>query len=594
MSDKETILQTLETIARLLELQGENPFKVRAYLNAVRALETAPLSSSELSSSERLLSIEGIGKAIAEKIVILATTGKLPFYEELKATFPSDILTLFEIQGLGAKKIKILFDSLRVASIPELEAACRDGRIAALPGFGAKTAENLLKGIAQHSQSAGQFCYGDIAAIAHQFLEDLRTHPDVTLAQIAGSFRRCKEIVRDLDFIVSTKNAESVSAFFVTHPLVENVLAHGATKSSVMVKNGIQCDLRAVKSEEFPFALNYFTGSKEHNVHLRSLCLQRGWSLNEYQFSTVTNKEQTTPIPAVYEEADIYRALGLEYIPPELRENLGEIEAASQNKLPTLVELSNLRGTFHIHTTASDGRNSLEEMISEAQGLGLAYIGIADHSKSSVQAHGLDEVRLKAQIQEITALNQQLEGSITVFTGTECDILKDGTLDFSDEILAGLDYVVAAVHSSFTLSEAAMTKRIILAMENPYVTMIAHLTGRLLLQRDAYAVDIPAILDAAASTGTILELNASSQRCDLDWRWWPLAKEKGVKCVINTDAHSLAGLQNLYYGVGIARKGWLTRADVINCQTVTQVRDTISAKKLGLSAKEPAKPRARG
>lgn len=589
MSDKETILTTLETIARLLELRGENPFKVRAYINAVRALETAPLSSSELSSSERLLAIDGIGKAIAEKIVILATTGTLPFYEELKAEFPPEILTLFEIQGLGAKKIKVLFDSLQVASISQLEAACRDGSIAALPGFGAKTAENLLKGIVQHSQSAGQFCYGDIAAMAHQLLEDLRTHPDVALAKIAGSFRRCKEIVRDLDFIVSTKNPEAVSEFFVTHPLVENVLAHGATKSSVMVKNGIQCDLRAVKSEEFPFALNYFTGSKEHNVHLRSLCLQRGWSLNEYQFSTTVDKEQTAPIPKVYEEADIYRALGLEYIPPELRENLGEIEAASQNELPVLLELSNLRGTFHVHTTASDGRNSLEEMVAEAQGLGLAYLGIADHSKSSVQAHGLDEVRLKAQIQQIAELNQRLEGSITVLAGTECDILKDGTLDFSDDVLAELDYVVAAVHSSFTLSEAAMTKRIICAMENPYVTMIAHLTGRLLLNRDAYLVDIPAILDAAAGTGTFLELNASSQRCDLDWRWWPLAKEKGVKCVINTDAHSLAGLQSLYYGVGIARKGWLTRADVINCQTLDEIRKTLFAKRLGQHAKETAK-----
>ena len=576
--NKDEIIGVFENIARLLELKGENPFKIRAYLHASKALETLAEPLEKLIAEERLVAVDGIGKATAEKIATLSTTGRLDYYNDLRDEFPPDILTIFDIQGLGGKKIKVLWDSLKIHSITGLERACKDGRVATLPGFGEKTATNILKAIEHMRSHAGEFRYGDIAALAGSLLEDLRTHPDVGQAQIAGSFRRKKEIVRDLDFLVSTKKPEAVMEFFTTHPLVENILAHGATKSSVILQNGIQCDLRAVTAAEFPFALNYFTGSKEHNVRMRSRALSRGWSLNEYRFSAAEGRELREPLPEIQEEADIYRALDLDPIEPELRENHGEIEAAEKHALPRLIEWSNLRGAFHNHTTESDGRSSLEDMVAAAKELGLEYLGIADHSKASFQANGLDEKRLAAQVARIAEINAT-EKDIHIFAGTECDILKDGSLDFSDEILASLDYVVGSIHSSFTMPAAEMTKRIIRAIENPHITMLAHPTGRLLLGREPYQLDIPAILDAAAATGTFIELNANPRRLDLDWRWWQMAKEKGVKCVINPDAHSTAGLQDLIFGIGIARKGWLTKDDVLNTLPLAQVRTALQAKR---------------
>jgi DNA polymerase (family 10) len=576
--NKDEIIGVFENIARLLELKGENPFKIRAYLHASKALETLAEPLEKLIAEERLVAVDGIGKATAEKIATLSTTGRLDYYNDLRDEFPPDILTLFDIQGLGGKKIKALWDSLKIHSVTSLERACKDGRVATLPGFGEKTATNILKAIEHMRSHAGEFRFGDIAALAGSLLEDLRTHPEVGQAQIAGSFRRKKEIVRDLDFLVSTKKPEAVMEFFTTHPLVENILAHGATKSSVILKNGIQCDLRAVTAPEFPFALNYFTGSKEHNVRMRSRALSRGWSLNEYRFSAAEGRELREPLPEIQEEADIYRALDLDPIEPELRENHGEIEAAEKHALPRLIEWSNLRGAFHNHTTESDGRSSLEDMVAAAKELGLEYLGIADHSKASFQANGLDEKRLAAQVARIAEINAS-EKDIHIFAGTECDILKDGSLDFSDEILASLDYVVGSIHSSFTMPAAEMTKRIIRAIENPHITMLAHPTGRLLLGREPYQLDIPAILDAAAATGTFIELNANPRRLDLDWRWWQMAKEKGVKCVINPDAHSTAGLQDLIFGIGIARKGWLTKDDVLNTLPLAQVRTALQAKR---------------
>ena len=580
--NKDQIAAIFENIARLLELKGENPFKIRAYTHAVRALEILSEPVEMLVAEERVSSVDGIGKAISEKITELVQTGRLAYYDKLRDEFPPDILTLFDIQGLGGKKIKALWDALRIDSVTKLERACTSGAVAELPGFGEKTAANIIKAIEHMRKHAGEFRFGDIAALAEGLLEDLRGHSDVNLAQIAGSYRRKKEIVRDLDFIVSSRNAESVMTYFTSHPLVESILAQGATKSSVLLKSGIQCDLRVVSGAEYPFALNYFTGSKEHNVRMRSRALSKGWSLNEYRFSTAEGRELREPLPEIHEENDIYRALGLDPVEPELRENRGEIEAAEHHKLPRLVEWTNLRGTFHNHTTASDGRASLEDMIAAAKELGLEYLGIADHSKSSFQANGLDEKRLAAQVERIHELNAA-ETDFRIFTGTECDILKDGSLDFSDDILSTLDYVVASVHSSFTMPEAEMTERIIRAMQNPHVTMLGHLTGRLLLSREPYQVNIPAILDAAAETGTIIELNANSRRLDLDWRWWPLAREKGVKCSINPDAHTTAGLQDLLFGVGIARKGWLTKDDVINTLPLTGIEKILHAKRSGKS-----------
>lgn len=568
----------LERIALLLELKGENPFKIRAYTNAARALETLSGDVAVLAAENRLEEIDGIGKAIAEKITTLVTTGNLPFYETLRAEFPAEIFALFELQGLGAKKIKLLYDKLDIHSLETLEAACRNGSVAALPGFGEKTATNLLKALEQRRRHSGHFRLGDITALAEELLDDLRRHPRVTLVQIAGSYRRKKEIVRDLDFIVSTRRPAEVSAAFVKHPLVDSVLAHGETKSSVLLKNGIQCDLRVVSGAEYPFALNYFTGSKEHNVRMRSRALERGWSLNEYRFSEAEGRTLKEPLPTVETEADLYKALGLSYVEPELREDRGEIAAAEAGDLPRLIEWPNLRGTFHCHTTASDGHASLTDMADAARELGLQYLGIADHSKSSFQANGLDETRLLAQVAEIADLNAGFDG-FRIFSGTECDIKKDGSLDFSDDILARLDYVVASVHSSFTLPEKEMTERIIRAIRNPHVTMLGHLTGRLLLSREPYQVNIPAILDVAAETGTIIELNANPHRLDMDWRWWPLAKEKGVKCAINPDAHSTAGLQDLAFGVSMARKGWLTRNDVINTLPLGKIESVLQSKR---------------
>ena len=582
--DKAAIADVLEKIATLLELKGENPFKIRAYTNAARSLETWGGSLSDLRDEEILEKIPGIGKAIAAKIKELAETGSLRFFEDLRSEFPAEILELFSLPGLGAKKIKVLYEQLGVSSIVQLQAACESGRVAELPGFGKTTQEKLCRAIAERTKHAGSFRLGSIAAEAETLQEDLRAHPDALHVCIAGSYRRKKEIVRDLDFIVATSAPAEIAASFVRHPLVESVIAEGPTKSSVRLRSGIQCDLRVVSGTEYPFALNYFTGSKEHNIVLRNRALQRGWTLNEYRIAPAPpaadskRKKVAAKILEVREEADLYRALDLDYIPPELRENCGEFEAAAAKTLPRLVEAENLRGTFHCHTTASDGHNSLEEMAAAAQALGLQYLGIADHSRSSIQARGLDAARLRTQVAAIRKLNREFD-NFRLFAGVECDILRDGALDFEDDVLAELDYVVASVHSAFTLSEADMTRRIIRAMSNPFVTMLAHPTGRLLLKRDPYAVDIPAIIEAAAETGTWIEINAAPKRLDLDWRWWPLAKEKGVKCVINPDAHRTERLQELWFGIGVARKGWLTKADVMNCLPLGRIENELGRKR---------------
>ncbi|MEI8341647.1 MAG: helix-hairpin-helix domain-containing protein, partial [Verrucomicrobiota bacterium] len=465
---KDEIASLLESIALLLELKGENPFKIRAYTNAARIISTFPGDLALMAQEERLGEIPGIGKAIEEKITELIHTGKLPYYDELKAEFPPGLFDMFELQGLGAKKIKALNEKLGIASIEALEKACRDGSVAQLAGFGEKTATNILRSIEQRQKFAGSYRLGSVSHDAEQMLADLRDHPDVIQVSVAGSYRRRKEVVHDLDFIVSTKTPEEITRFFVTHPLVESIEVQGPTKSSVRFKTGIQADLRVVTNAQYPFALAYFTGSKEHNIAMRGRALQRGWTLNEYRLGPPEGSKfeaSTADVPEINEERDLYRALGLDYVEPELREDRGEIKAAEEGKLPRLVEIGQLHGTFHCHTTASDGRSSLEEMAAEAQEIGLEYLGIADHSKSSFQAHGLDEKRLLDQVAEIGKLNRTFNG-FRLFSGTECDILKDGSLDFSDEILAQLDYVVASVHSVFNLTSAEMTKRIIRAISN--------------------------------------------------------------------------------------------------------------------------------
>ena len=588
---KSQIADVLEEIATLLELKDENPFKIRAYANAARSLETFGGNLSDLQDEEALAKIPGIGKAIAAKIKELAATGKLKYLEELRAEFPAAILELFLISGLGAKKIKALYEQLHVSSVEQLREACESGRVAKLPGFGETTQAKICTAIEQRAKHSGYFQFGQIAADAESLRRDLAAHPDALQVDVAGSYRRRREIVRDVDLVVATKKPAAITEFFIKHALVESIIAQGPTKTSVRLRSGIQCDLRVVNSSEYPFALNYFTGSKEHNIEMRSRALQRGWTLNEYRLAKLPPdpkpkkaqagravKRPTIKIPVVREEADLYRALGLDFVPPELRENYGEFEAAEKHSLPRLIEQENLHGTFHCHTVASDGHNTLEEMVTAAQELGLEYLGIAEHSKSSIQAHGIDAIKLRSQIAAIRKLNKKLNG-FRVFAGVECDILRDGKLDFEDDILAELDFAVASIHSVFNLPEAEMTKRIIRAIENPFITILGHPTGRLLLKRDPYLVDVPAVLEAAAATGTWIELNAAPKRLDLDWRWWPLAKEKGVKCVINPDAHRTERLQDLWFGVGIARKGWLTKSDVMNCQPLGKIESALRAKR---------------
>jgi len=581
---KEEIAGVLEKIATLLELKNENPFKIRAYTNAARAIETFGGNIANFQDEEALAQIPGIGKSIAEKIKELAATGSLKYFEELSAEFPPGIMELFSLSGLGAKKIKGLYDQLGISSIEQLQKACEDGRVAELPGFGETTQQKLCDAIAKRASHAGSFQLGQVAAEAETLRSDLAAHSDALQVDIAGSYRRRKEILHDLDLLVATKNPAAIMQFFVSHPLVESTIAHGPTKSSVRLRSGVQCDLRVVSTAEYPFALAYFTGNKEHNIELRSRALQRGWTLNEYRLAQVPvdpkakKKRPAKKIPNVHDEAELYRAVDLDFIAPELRENWGEFEAAEKHSLPKLIEKENLRGTFHCHTTASDGHNSIEEMAAAAQELGLEYLGIADHSRSSIQAHGIDEPKLRFQIATIRKLNKKLHG-FRVFAGIECDILRDGSLDFPDDVLAQLDYVIVSVHSVFNLSETEMTQRVIRAIENPFVTMLAHPTGRLLLKREPYQIDIPAILDAAARTGTWIELNSAPKRLDLDWRWWPLAKQKGVKCVINPDAHRTERLQDLWFGIGIARKGWLTKDDVVNCLPLGEMEPALRVKR---------------
>lgn len=567
---RETLADVLDEIALLLELKNENPFKVRAYRQGAETVRSFDGDIVQLAAANQLDGIKGIGEALRDKLHLLATTGSLLYHQHLRAEFPAGLFDLYELQGLGPKKIKALYDALKIDSIAALKAACTNGKVASLPGFGEKTQRKILEAIALHEKFADAFTLAAITPLVGEILDTLRLHPEVSQLAVAGSYRRAKETVHDLDFLVATQAPALVCEDFTTLPQVASVIACGDTKASVRLHNGLQCDLRAVSNSQFPFALQYFTGSKEHNVALRSLALKQGLSLNEYGLTPVADGPPAVTLPAIHEEADLYHALGLDYIQPELRENRGEIEAAADHTLPLLVELANLRGTFHNHTTASDGLHTLEAMAAEAIAMGLEYLGIADHSKSTYQANGLDETRLLEQVAEIRRLNANWD-DFRLFAGSEVDILKDGSLDFDDSILSQLDYTVASVHQFFNLTEDEMTRRICRAMENPHVTMLGHLTGRLLLKREPYPVNHAKVIDCAAATRTIIELNCSPLRLDMDWRWWKRARDLGVLCAINPDAHSTARLHHLGLGVRVARKGWLRRQDILNTRPVAAI-----------------------
>jgi DNA polymerase (family 10) len=568
---KNEIADVLAEIGMLMELKGEKPFKVRAYSAGARAIEGLEKEEFEkLVAEDGLQSVKGIGEALAAKIAELHATGRLNFLETLKASIEPGLVEMLKIPGLGPKKIAAIGSKLGVTSIAGLEKACKDGRVAALDGFGEKTQEKILAGIRNREAYSLRHLWWNASEVAAPILAGLRSLPQVGRAESAGSLRRGLETVGDHDFIVSATDIAPVVSWFTGQPGVREVTAKGDTKASVRLESGLQADLRIVPSGQFAFALHHFTGSKDHNVQMRQRAQDRGMSLSEWGLvpsageGTAKDKAGRKEGIRADDEKAIFKALGLEYIPPELREGLGEIEAAEKGEIPRLVEPADIRGAFHNHTTASDGGNTLAEMTAAAAALGWEYLGIADHSKSSRQANGLDEERLLAQVEEIKALNKSRRFKARVFSGTECDILTDGRLDFEDALLAKLDYVVASVHNSFSQDEAAMTARIIRALENPRVTMLGHLTGRLLLEREAYRVDAARIIDAAIANGVVIELNASPYRLDMDWRLWRKAAARGLECSINPDAHSTSGLDVVRAGLNSARKGWLTRENVVN------------------------------
>jgi DNA polymerase (family X) len=580
--DKEQVAGILAEIGTLLELKGENPFKTRAYANAARAIENLSEPLAKLVAEKRLGEIKGVGEALTKKITEYVTTGRLKYYEGLKASIPPGLIEMLEIPGLGPKKIQVLNQKLGVDSVAKLEAACTAGKVAGLDGFGEKTQSNLLEGIARRRTYASKHLLSEALYAADPLLDGLRGRPDVIRCSTAGSLRRFKEVIGDIDLLASSKQPAAVIAWFVAQPGVIKVTAKGETKASVILDGGIQCDLRVVSDKEFPFALAYFTGSKEHNIVMRQRAIQRGLRLNEYGlFKSQEETRDAKLLVPCRDETEIFTKLDLPYIPPELREDHGEFAAGEKGNLPRFIEWTDLKGALHNHSTWSDGHNRLEEIAEYMEELGLAYWAITDHSKSSFQANGLDANRVREQIREINRINEQRAGrgsDFCLLTGIETDILRD-RLDFNDDLLAELDVVVASLHVPAS-SEAENTKRLIRAAENKYVHIIGHPTGRLLLEREPYPVNTEAVIDACAETGTWIELNCNPHRFDLDWRLWPYAKSKGVKCVINPDGHRNEHAGFLRLGAGIARKGWLEPTDVVNTLTLKAVRKELKRKLL--------------
>ena len=571
--DKKDIVEVLERIGTMMEIKGENPFKVRAYFSGARTLQTMEEDLGTVIEEERLGDVPGIGKALTEKIETLFATGELKFYDDLIASVPSGLLDLLEVPGLGGKKIKALHEQLEIDSIESLTEACNEGKVAELKGFGEKTQEKILSGIKNREAYSARHLWWKARKVADRILPGLEGLPQVERVEAAGSLRRGMETVGDLDFLVTSSEPAPIMEWFTSMEGIAEVTAHGDTKSSVRLEDGMQADLRVVPGEQFFFALHHFTGSKDHNVRMRQKALSLGLSLSEWGLRPEEEKDSSRkagPVEANCEE-DIFKALGLQYVPPALREGMGEVEAAERNELPELLEYSDLKGCFHNHTTASDGRNTLEEMAAEADARGWEYLGIADHSKSSFQANGLDEERLARQVEAIRELNDSGKFRCRVFAGSEVDVLSGGKLDFEDSVLESLDYVVASVHNGLTQDEETMTARIITALEHPRVTMFGHLSARLLLRREPSRMNVAKIIDAAIANGKILELNANPMRLDLDWRHWRRAAEKGLLCCINPDAHAVEQFDYQLAGVHAARKGWLTAENVLNTRTLEEI-----------------------
>jgi DNA polymerase (family 10) len=558
MKNKE-VAELLFKIAELLNIAGENPFKIRAYERASQMIDTMAEPIEQAINTK----IPGIGDGIKEKIVEYLDTDNSKYYDELKQKLPEGLLQLIEIPGLGPKKAKLIYDKLGITSIDGLRKAAKDSKLRALPGLGEKTEQNILQGIEFKEKSKGRVLLDKASALADDIISILNKNADVDKLTSAGSLRRKKETIGDIDILCTAANDKdtSINDTFTSMPIVDKVLAKGTTKSSIMTKSGIQVDLRVVDQSHYGAALQYFTGSKEHNVVLRELAIKHGYTLNEYGLFEFTDKTKTHPVAGKTEQ-EIYKKLNLQYIPPELRENRGEIELAKEHKLPALVELADIKGDLHVHSTYSDGHNTIAELVERAEQLGYEWLVISDHSQSLKIARGLSEKELLLKIDEIKNLNKKTK--VKILAGTEVDILSDGKIDYPDSVLKQLDFVICGVHSSFKQPEQQMTDRVKRAFENKYVHAMSHPSGRLLLTRDAYKINEPLLLEYAKQYDVALEINAHPIRLDLTDVYCKKAKEMGIKLCIGSDAHYMAELEYMKYGVYTAQRGWLEKNDIMN------------------------------
>ena len=566
--DKKELAGVLEDIATLLEIKGENPFKSNAYRNAARTIETLEKPLEDFQVVEDFRGLKGIGVSIAEKILALLKEGRLPYYEQLKASIPSGLIDMLSIPGFGPKKVRAVYENLGVSTVGELEYACHENKLVELAGFGAKTQENILKGIEYLKKSQGRFYLHEALHPARELCAAIQKVGGLKNIEIAGSLRRFNDAVKDIDILASAENPHAVMDAFVSHLLVESVINRGDTKCSVRLINGINADLRVVSEPQFPYALMYFTGSKAHNVALRGRALKMGYKLNEY--GLFPRDSETSEF--LGSEKEVFKKLGLAFIPPELREDRGELEAAESGSIPRLVEMSDIKGIFHVHTPYSDGLASIREYADECLKRGFEYLGVSDHSRSATYANGLSPERIQKQGEEIDALNKKIK-NFRIFKGIESDILSDGSLDYPDEVLKNLDFVIASIHSGFKKSKEEMTRRLIKAIENPYTTMLGHPTGRLLLAREGYEVDMEEVIRAAAQNGKIIELNANPYRFDIDWRLIRKAVDSGVLISINPDAHRLDYLDYTSLGAGMARKGWSEARHIFNTRSAKEVEE---------------------
>lgn len=554
--DNKAVARTLVEIADLLELKGDNPFKIRAYRNAADIVSHAAEAASSLDEAG-LRGWNGIGKDLAGRIREICLTGDCEIRRELLTEFPATLLDVMRLQGVGPKTVAVLFKELGVKSLDDLAAAAKAGRVRGIKGMGSKKEQLILQAIEERQRFAGRHLLSRATDMAEAIVAYLKEHAPAAEISTVGSVRRGTETSGDLDILASGADT-SLAEAFTKFPLVERVLANGGTKASVLLRGGFQADIRIVSTEQRGAAMQYFTGSKAHNIALRDRALERGWKLNEYGLFD----EEDKAIASATEES-IYKALGLAFIEPEMRENRGEIEAAANASLPRLITRADLKGDLHMHTTESDGRESLETMVAAAKARGLEYIAITDHSQSLAMANGLDEARTLAQAERVRAYSKTQKG-ITVLAGTECDILADGSMDLSDECLAALDIVVASVHSAITQDEAEMTRRVIKAIEHPSVDIIGHLTARMLLRREGSKVQIEKVVDAAKANGVALEINSQPHRLDLCDSHARLARDRGVKLVIDSDGHYVDALDYPRWGVMTARRAWVTKEDVLN------------------------------